>query len=109
MKVVHLDNFDDGAKFANLNIGGAIFFCVVTLLYFIYFYYWTHERYFTSRLSVVLENSTIAKRVSLSSSQTLCPEKPGEGEESVVRGHVKSVLGSCGAVIEHRHLPALVS
>jgi hypothetical protein len=39
-------------KFANLIIGGAIFFCVVILLYCIY--YWAHERSFTVSTDSIL-------------------------------------------------------
>jgi hypothetical protein len=41
-------------QFANLVIGGAAVFCVGTLLYSIYYYSWTHERYFTSTIGPVL-------------------------------------------------------
>src|SRR5216683_7695169 len=43
-----------GTKLANLILGGAAFFCAMTLLYFIYFYSWTHERYFTSPVGPIL-------------------------------------------------------
>jgi hypothetical protein len=41
-------------KFANLLIGGAIFFCVGILLYSVYYYHWTHERHFTSPIGPIL-------------------------------------------------------
>src|SRR5712692_1034431 len=42
------------AKFADWIIGGAIVLCITTLLYYVYYYSWTHQRYFTSPVGPVL-------------------------------------------------------